>query len=143
MHPTIKDPDFTFEAAAHRRAMSHRVREEVEDHRRRRVQVGDPNAKRVPAWKVRDANKPLPPEWEFTRDKDGKVTLAKQMRKHPNSMDLDPRFLGRRYVSEITGDPCAIGGQHCEKGCKVDSYADAALGIHGTRGRILEEYQET
>jgi hypothetical protein len=119
-----------------------RRNEFIAECRRYQIAVSDPNRKRQAPWKIRDQAKPLPPAWAFERDKQGKITLAKQLRRMPNTMDHDQRFSNRKFIAVIEGDPCVIGGEHVENGCRVEAYAEAALGIHGTRGRIIEEFSE-
>jgi hypothetical protein len=113
----------------------------IQECRRYQVSVGDPNKPRKPAWKVRETG-PMPPAWEFDRDKAGKITLARQLRRMPNTMDVDQKYSNRKFICLIEGDPCCIGGEHVEAGCRVEAYAEAALSIHGTRGRITEEFAE-
>lgn len=112
----------------------------IEECRRYQISVPDPNKPRNPAWKVRDTG-PLPPAWEFERDKAGKVLVARQLRRLPNTMDTESRFTNRKFVAMIEGMPCLIGGEHVEHGTRVECFADCAFGIHGTRGRIIEEFQ--
>ena len=118
-----------------------RRNEYIESVRRYQVAISDPNKPRKAPWKKRDADHPLPPAWEFERDKQGKVTLARQLRPLPGTMDVAWRYVNRRFLSIIEGEAILVGGEHCEHGCRVDSFAENALGIHGTRGKILEEFQ--
>ena len=113
----------------------------IEECRRYQVSVPDPNKPRKAPWKVRDGG-PLPPAWEFERDKQGKITLARQTRRMPNTMDVDQRFSNRKFIAVIEGESCLIGGEHVEHGTKVEAYAECALNIHGQRGRIIEEFAE-
>lgn len=136
--PKMSDPDFSFATEKEARK-DQRIREDIADYRRSQIKSIDPNRKTPKDWKVRD-EKPVGPGWEFERDEEGKVSLARQLRTTPNSMDLDARYLGKRFVCEITGASCLVGGEHVEKGCRLDCFADAALAIHRTTGWIIEEY---
>lgn len=138
MAPKMNDVDFSFQKAGdHRR----QVAEFKEDIRRHRIQISDPNAPAKKPWKV---NESAPgPSWEFTRDKTGKITAAKQLRPRPNSMDTEPKTAGIRYICKIEGDPISIGGQPIESGCEVNCFADCAFSLHNVRGKIIEEYRES
>jgi hypothetical protein len=139
MKSVIADPNVPLVGIA---AARKRRNEYIEDCRRYQIQARDPNAKRRAPWKIREETGPPPPEWEFERDKSGKVLVARQLRRHPNSMDLDTRYLQKRYIAIIEGEPCLIGGEHVEHGCRVECYAECALNVHNVRGRIIEEYTE-
>jgi len=138
MKSVIADPEIPLAGIAQARSRRNAF---IEECRRYSVSVPDPNKPRKAPWKVRDGG-PLPPAWEFERDKAGKITLARQQRRFPNTMDVDQKYSNRKFICMIEGDPCCIGGEHVEHGCRVEAYAECALGIHGTRGRIIEEYPE-
>ena len=132
MKPKFSDPDFRFSSPEkdHHRKM-------VEDTRRHRIQLEEVS-KKAP-WKITKGDQG--PMWEFHRDNTGKITLAKQLRPHPGSMDENPQHRGKRFVVVIEGQnaSCCIGGEGVEAGCRVESFADAAYSLHGIRGRIIEE----
>lgn len=132
----MADPSFTFED---QRRDAERHERFVAAGRRHRIELKKNKGK---PWKVVDEAAPPPPTWEFTRDKDGKVTEVKQLRKIVGSMDYDPRYITRKFRVEITGPPCLVGGEHLDKGCLLEVFADAAFAVHGHSGRILEEFSE-
>lgn len=138
MKSPIADPDIPLAEIPKARARRNAF---IEECRRYQVAVSDPNKPRKAPWKVREGG-PLPPAWEFERDKAGKITMARQLRRQVNTMDTDAKFSNRKFVCMIEGEPCLIGGEHVEHGCRVECYGEAALGIHGTRGRIIEEFAE-
>ena len=137
MRSTLADPNIPLSGIAEARARRNFF---IEENRRYQIAVRDPNRKRKAPWKVR-GDKPAGPTWEFERDKTGKITLARQLRPMPDTMDTEGQFIGKRFLSVIEGEPCLVGGEHVEHGCKVDSLAQCAFDIHNVRGRILEEYQ--
>jgi hypothetical protein len=118
-----------------------REREFREDMRRHRVELANPNTPRKSPWKIKGVDQPLPPAWQFERDKDGTVIRAKQMRPQANGIDTEPAHLGRRFLLEIT-EQCIVGGEHIPAGARVDCLADAAFSLHGFRGKIVEETRE-
>lgn len=130
MKPKFSDPDFRFsspEKDYHRKM--------TEDTRRHRIQLEEVS-KKAP-WKITKGDQG--PMWEFHRDKAGTITLAKQLRPHPGGMDDDGKHRGKRFVCITAGQPCLIGGEHIEAGCRVECFADTAYTIHGDRGKIIEE----
>ncbi len=130
MKKTMSDPDFRFNSPEkdHHRKMQ-------EDTRRHRIQIAEVS-KKAP-WKVTAGSQG--PMWEFHRDNAGKVTMAKQLRPCPETMDEDGQHRGKRFVVITAGAPCLVGGEHIEAGCRIDCFADAAYTLHGDRGRIIEE----
>ncbi len=138
MRPSIKDADFSFADAAKRSGYG-------SDPRRHSLISPDPRRKKTPPWPGFPSpgskdSEPAPPTWEATFDeKSGKVVALKQLRPLPRTEDLKFENLNRRFNVIVEGEAISIGGYHIEHGCKIECFYSIAIGIHGTRGRILEE----
>lgn len=122
--------------AAHKREK----RRFIEDCRRERVMLENPNTPRKSAWKVEGKDAPPSPAWTFERGEDGLVTLARQERPRIDSIDSEAKFIGRRYLLEMH-DACFVGGELVPAGAKVDAFADAAFSLNNLRGKIILEYK--
>lgn len=116
------------------------IREEVADHRRRKIAATDPNKKKESPWKVVGEGETPKPFFEWKLGDKNTCIEVKQLQIDP-SIDNNPKFTGRRFktlVKQTCGGP---SGLTLEAGCIVDSYSGTAFALVGAgRGKILEEY---
>lgn len=130
MELTMRDADFSFQAAAEQRN-----RRKLEPPPRSTRKPGEPG------WKVNGADEPDKPRWKVERDaKTGIAVFTELIQPAAGTGGLaDRRHTRSIFTFEIT-EPCVVASQHANVGDRVICFHQSASDLlAGGRAQIIEE----